>query len=210
MVDAPELCSVIFPAIIDRDPLIVSISSGGTSPVLARFVRGKIEAVLSERFGDLAKLLESYREQIRITLPNLNERRAFVEGLLNNHVADYVLSGQLALGEELLKTQLANKTVQSEVHGISVIVVPSEVDLLTFRALRIMQQADVVLYTLDVNVSVLDLTRRDARRFEVTAELNETLLEHAQQKRVVWLAMQTPADDVLAELKASGLLLSVN
>jgi uroporphyrin-III C-methyltransferase/precorrin-2 dehydrogenase/sirohydrochlorin ferrochelatase len=188
VVDAPDLCSVIFPAIVDRDPLIIAISSGGTSPVLARFVRGKIESVISEQFGELAKMLEAHRDEIRKQFPQLNERRAFVEGLLNGSVAEHVLSGDVKTAEALLKEALTHKTTDNPTSGVYIVYCPNEVDLLSFRALRFMQQADVVFHSESVNPLIVDLTRRDAHRILIPeVEPLATLTKHAHNKRIVWL-----------------------
>lgn len=210
VVDAPDLCSVIFPAIVDRDPLIIAISSGGTSPVLARFVRGKIESVVSEQFGELAKMLEAHRDDIRKQFPQLNERRAFVEGLLNGQVAEHVLSGDVKAGEALLKDALTHKTTDNPASGVYVVYCPHEVDLLSFRALRFMQQADVVFHSEQVNPLIVDLTRRDAHRIVIPEdEPLATLTKHAHNKRIVWLKTKPldahASDDSSIAIQTTGL-----
>ena len=164
VVDQPELCSFIFPAIVDRSPVIAAVSSGGASPVLARLLRAKLETVIPASYGRLAALAEKYRDKVKQTFNQVNLRRGFWERILGGHVADLVFAGKEREAEELLKQELdSTKPVKRELGEVYLVGAgPGDPDLLTFKALRLMQQADVVLHDRLVSQPVLDLCRRDA------------------------------------------------
>ncbi|MCK4842152.1 MAG: uroporphyrinogen-III C-methyltransferase [Methylococcales bacterium] len=199
VVDNPDLCSFIFPAIIDRSPVIAAISSGGTSPVLARLLRAKIESIISPAFGQLADLAEKYRNPVKGKIKEPSQRRIFWENVLQGGIAELVFSGKKQQADNQLAELIAN--TQSTVPVGEVYLVgagPGDPDLLTFRALRLMQQADVVVYDHLVSAEILDLTRRDSEKIYVGKQrknhslpqdsINELLIKLAKQgKRVVRL-----------------------
>ncbi|CAP44394.1 NAD(P)-dependent oxidoreductase [Bordetella petrii] len=164
VVDSPTLCSAIFPAIVDRSPLVVAVGSGGHAPVLARLVRAKIETSLSARYGQLAGLARQFRSQVKARLPNVQQRRIFWEDTFQGPVAEALLGGQPDLARQLLEARLAGAApqVSGEVYWVG--AGPGDPDLLTFRALRLMQQADIVLGGPGVPPAIVDLCRRDADR----------------------------------------------
>ena len=169
VVDQPELCSFIFPAIVDRSPIIAAVSSGGSSPVLARILRAKLETVLPSAYGRLAQLAEKYRIQVKQTFSHVNLRRGFWEKVLTGPVADLVFAGKEHEAEALLSKELNSKTETKRELGEVYLVGagPGDPDLLTFKALRLMQQADVVLFDRLVSQPILDLCRRDAQMINV-------------------------------------------
>jgi uroporphyrin-III C-methyltransferase/precorrin-2 dehydrogenase/sirohydrochlorin ferrochelatase len=169
VVDQPELCSFIFPAIVDRSPIIAAVSSGGSSPVLARILRAKLETVLPSAYGRLAQLAEKYRLQVKQTFSHVNLRRGFWEKILTGAVADLVFAGKEHEAEELLNKELSNEAPAKRELGEVYLVGagPGDPDLLTFKALRLMQQADVVLFDRLVSQPILDLCRRDAQMINV-------------------------------------------
>lgn len=191
VVDSPELCSVIFPAIIDRSPVQIAISTGGAAPVLARLLRGKIESLLPAAYGRLAALAEKFRPRVKESLTRENERRIFWEQIFQGPVAEAVFTGNEARAEELLENTLTGHQAASCGEVYLVGGGPGDPDLLTFRALRLMQQADIVLYDRLVSKEVLNLVRRDARREYVgkTAgdhpvpqeTINEKLVKYARE-----------------------------
>ena len=198
VVDAPALCSVIFPAIVDRSPLIVAVSSGGDAPVLARLIRARIETWIPARYGELAGLAKRFRSRVKALFPNVRERRVFWEDVFQGPIAERMLAGQGDEAQRLLENQLAGgpKPAGGEVYLVG--AGPGDPDLLTFRALRLMQQADVVLYDRLVAPAIVELCRRDAERIyvgkrraehAVTQErINQMLIELAQEgKRVLRL-----------------------
>lgn len=198
VVDDPELCSFIMPAIMDRSPLMVAFSSGGASPVLTRMMRGKLESIIPQNFSRLAAFAERFREQVKQRVTNPAKRRIFWENALDGVVAEKVLTGDEATAESMLQQMLADEDniVRGEVYLVG--AGPGDPDLLTFRALRLMQKADVVVYDNLVSKPIVDMTRRDADRIFVgkkradhtlrQEEINELLVRLAKEgKRVLRL-----------------------
>lgn len=169
VVDNPALCSFILPAIIDRSPIIVAVSSGGQSPVLARLIRSKLETLIPAAYGDLAGLVGAFRDQVKARFKTVNQRRTFWEAVLQGPIAELVFAGKKNQAKALLKVELEEgqqtKTATGEVYLVG--GGPGDPDLLTFRALRLMQQADVILYDRLVAPQVVDLCRRDAEKIYV-------------------------------------------
>lgn len=197
-VGVPELSSIIFPAIVDRSPLIIAVSTAGHAPVLARLARAKIETWLPASYGRLAGLAAQFRDQVKTLLPHVQPRRAFWEDVFQGQVAEHVFAGRDQEAEQLLTEKISG--AQNQVIGEVYLVGagPGDPDLLTFKALRLMQQADVVLYDRLVAPAILELCRRDADRLYVGKQasnhsvpqdqINQKLVELAQQgKRVVRL-----------------------
>jgi uroporphyrin-III C-methyltransferase / precorrin-2 dehydrogenase / sirohydrochlorin ferrochelatase len=162
VVDDGEASSCIMPAIVDRSPVIVAIGSSGQSPTLVRRVRTQLEALLPERLGELARLAGRARERVSRALPDINHRRRFWDRLFAGSIASKVYAGSLAEAEALLDTQLkaADVAPRGEVYLIG--AGPGDPDLLTLRALQLLQQSDVVLYDRLVSDAVLERVRRDA------------------------------------------------
>lgn len=171
VVDNPALCDFIFPSIIERTPLTIAISSSGASPVLARFLRAKIETLIPPAFGTLAQLAEKFRDTVKQKIVLSNSRRIFWENVLQGRVAEFVFAGKNDIAELELKKmieQSENFEPQGEVYLIG--AGPGAADLLTFRALRLMQQADVIVYDRLVSPDILDLARRDSDKIYVGKE----------------------------------------
>ena len=198
VVDAPALCSVIFPAIVDRSPLIVAVTSGGDAPVLARLIRAKIETWIPATYGQLANLGKRFRERVKQLFPDVQQRRVFWEDVFQGQIAESVFAGKLEEGERLLEARLAGAAPRALGEVYLVGAGPGDPDLLTFRALRLMQQADVVLYDRLVAPAIIDLCRRDAERIYVgkrradhavpQEQINQLLIDLTKQgKRVLRL-----------------------
>nr|PZN79726.1 MAG: uroporphyrinogen-III C-methyltransferase [Pseudomonadota bacterium] len=188
VVDDPGLSSFIFPAIVDRSPLIVAIGSGGEAPVLARRVREKIEALLPERLGALARFMGERRKAVQRAL-SAPFRRPFWERIVDGVVGSRIISGDESAAEEAFAEELARaaRTVRAdgteplgEVYLIG--AGPGDPDLLTLRALQLLQQADVVLYDRLVSDAVLERARRDAERIFVGKETGGP--HHLTQARI--------------------------
>ena len=177
VVDNPELCSFIFPAIIDRSPIVAAVSSGGAAPVLARLLRAKIETMISPAYGRLAHLAERYRNDVKKHLKEPAQRRIFWENIFQGSVAELVFAGNDQEAEQQLQQTIVGQkdTVNSgEVYLIG--AGPGAPDLLTFRALRLMQQADVIVYDHLVSPEIIDLARRDSEKIYVGKERHKHTL----------------------------------
>ena len=200
VVDDREASRFIVPAIIDRDPVLVAISTGGTSPVLARRLRERLEALIPARIGELASWLKALRRTTRQKLRNTDERRRFFEAVVDGPAARRFVDGDqpgaLRIAQQLLSTTSTAPRPAGEV--ILVGAGPGDPELLTLKALRALQDADVILHDRLVPDAVLELARRDATRICVgkaagnvgttQEEINALLIEHAQRgQRVVRL-----------------------
>jgi len=202
IVDSPELCTVITPAIVDRSPLVIAISSGGQAPVLARMARAKIETLFPASYSRLADLASRLRERVKQAFSDLEQRRYFWENIFESEASELALNGQVDEAESLIIEKLqASAQGETIVNSGEVYLVgagPGDPDLLTFKALRLMQQCDVVLYDRLVSDGVMELVRRDADRIYVgkarsdhavpQGQINELLVTLAQEgKRVLRL-----------------------
>ena len=197
VVDSPQLCSFTMPSIVDRSPIVIAISSSGVAPVLARLIRARIETMVPATYGRLAALAAEFRTQVKQRFASMQERRIFWEEVFQGPIAERVMSGQEAAARKALKDVLAGKaevTQRGEVYLVG--GGPGDPDLLTFRALRLMQQADVCVYDKLVSKEVMELVRRDAELVYVgkerdqhtlpQEEINELLVRLAKQgKRVL-------------------------
>ncbi len=177
VVDHPDASNVIFPAIIDRSPLLIAISSAGTSPVLVRLLRARIESSIPAAYGRLAVLAGELRQQVKEHLRPITQRRRFWEHLLQGRFAELVWAGQEDAARLYAQEQLsAADSLPASGEVYLVVAGPGDPDLLTFKALRLMQQADVIVYDRLVGAGILDLCRRDAERIYVgKARSNHTL-----------------------------------
>lgn len=164
VVDAPALCSVIFPAIVDRSPLIISVSSNGAAPVLARLVRSQLETLIPAAMGRLAGFMGAWRATVKAHLPAVRDRRLYWESLLAGPLKDRIFAGDEAGAAAIAQRALEQHHTASLGEVYLVGAGPGDPDLLTFKALRLMQQADVVVYDRLVAPEILDLCRRDAER----------------------------------------------
>ncbi|MDY0207077.1 MAG: siroheme synthase CysG [Pseudomonas sp.] len=188
---APELSTVMFPAIVDRSPLIIAVSTAGHAPVLARLARAKIETLLPASYGRLAGLAARFRDQVKALLPKVQPRRMFWEDVFQGQVAEHIFAGREQQAERLLLDKIsgASNQVRGEVYLVG--AGPGDPDLLTFKALRLMQQADVVLYDRLVAPAILDLCRRDADRMYVGKQAsNHSVPQDQINQKMVELALQ--------------------
>lgn len=219
VVDDPEPSSFITPAIVDRAPISIAIATGGAAPVLARRLRERIETLLPSGYGRIARFMEQQRARVK-ALPLL-QRRALWERFLDGAGPERLLTGQKEVAEILFSELLAAApgVLTGEVYLVG--AGPGDPDLLTFRALRLMQQADVVLHDRLVAPAILDLVRRDAERIFVGKrrnqhtvpqdEINAELVRLARQgKRVLRLKGGDPfifgrGGEEIAELAAHGI-----
>ena len=200
VVDDPALCSFITPSIVDRSPVQIAISTGGASPVLARMIRTKLEGCIPAAYGRLGALVSDFREKVKAKFTNVDQRRAFWESILESTVADRVYSGHEDEAAEALQKAIdaadSNPKLQGEVYLVG--AGPGDPDLLTFRALRLMQSCDVMVYDRLVSPAIRELVRRDAELIYVgkardkhtmqQENINELLVRLAKEgKRVLRL-----------------------
>ena len=174
VVDCPDLCDFIFPSIAERGPLAVAVSSMGFSPVLARMVRAKIESVLPAGLGRLAEFAARFRATVKSKIKNPDRRRIFWEDALAGTTAEYAMRGDDSMAEKLLRESLDSFAADSPAKGEVYLIGagPGDPDLLTFKSLRLLQKADVVVHDRLVAPAVVDLARRDAARIFVGKERN--------------------------------------
>ncbi|MDD2934778.1 MAG: siroheme synthase CysG [Methylotenera sp.] len=199
VVDSPALCTFTMGSIIDRSPVVIAISSEGNAPVLARYIRTKIETMLPAGYGRIAEIAGEFRDKVKLKFATTQQRRIFWEDVLQGPMVERVLSGQEQAARELLQHLIDAPDATS--HKGEVFLVgggPGDPDLLTFRALRLMQQCDVCVYDKLVSPEVMALVRRDAELIYVgksrdqhtlpQEEINELLAKLALQgKRVLRL-----------------------
>ncbi len=197
IVDRPELCSFITPAIVDRDPITIAISTGGTAPILARMLRQRIESVVAPGWGRLAALAGRLQAETRRLLPDVAQRRRVLERIFAGAPADLILAGNEAAGEAAYRAALTETGQQPGiVHLVG--AGPGAADLVSLRALRLLGEADVVVHDRLGTAAVLDLARRDCEKIDVgksqgdhtmpQKEINALLVSLAQAgKQVVRL-----------------------
>ena len=166
VVDNPVLCSFIMPSIVDRDPVQIAISTGGSSPVLARLLRARLETLIPSSYGKLAELMAKFRHKVKTKYPEMQRRRRYWESILQSPIAEMIYAGQgRSALDALEKTLIAEDDDIPQTGEVYLVGAgPGDPDLLTFRALRLMQQAEVVLYDRLVPPAIVDLTRKDAER----------------------------------------------
>jgi uroporphyrin-III C-methyltransferase/precorrin-2 dehydrogenase/sirohydrochlorin ferrochelatase len=195
VVDDAALSSFHVPAVVDRAPLTIAISSGGEAPMLARLLRERLETLLDHSLGALASLAARLRRRIRLRHPDLAARRRFYERLFAGPVASLLRQGRP--DEARLAAERALAAAPAAPAGSVVLVGagPGDPGLLTLRALRALNEADVILHDRLVSVEVLELARRDAERIEVGKQsghhhttqdgIHALLLQHARAGRRV-------------------------
>ena len=165
-VDDPPHCRFMVPAIIDRSPLILSVASNGTSPVLSRQIRTQLETLIPHGMGKLAEFSGKWRAKVKEKIANPDQRRIFWEDLYASPLKEQVFNGNEDAADLLIAQALQEwKTPQGEVYLVG--AGPGDPELLTLKALRLMQQADVVIYDRLVSQPIMDLCRRDAEKIYV-------------------------------------------
>jgi uroporphyrin-III C-methyltransferase / precorrin-2 dehydrogenase / sirohydrochlorin ferrochelatase len=169
--DQPRLCDFIMPSIVDRSPLVIAISTGGASPILGRMLKARLETLIPAAYGRMANLMSRFRERVAEAMPSQTMRRRFWEAVLEGPIGEAALSGdEHAAGAHLAREiehvrEHQDMTPRGEVYLVG--AGPGDPDLVTFRALRLMQKADVVLYDRLIGEGVMNLVRREAERIYV-------------------------------------------
>jgi uroporphyrin-III C-methyltransferase / precorrin-2 dehydrogenase / sirohydrochlorin ferrochelatase len=223
-VDDPPHCRFMVPAIIDRSPLVVSIATNGTSPVLSRQIRTQLEASIPHGMGKLAEFSGKWRAAVKAKIANPDERRIFWENLYASPLKEQVFNDNLVEADRLIEQALTEwQTPKGEVYLVG--AGPGDPELLTLKALRLMQQADVIIYDRLVSPAIMDLCRRDAEKIYVGKArsnhsvpqdgINALLVEYAAKgKRVCRLKGGDPfifgrGGEEIQELFAAGVAFQV-
>ena len=190
VVDEPALCSCIMPALIDKSPVVIAISTGGNSPVLTRRLKELIEIILPNNIGALSKLMGSWRVKVKNKLDSFDMRLKFWEEVMESDVPDLVFKNKTELANKTIQDHLDNAPLSREVGEVYLVGAgPGDSDLLTLRALRLMYQADVVLYDRLVSHQVLDKVRPDAEFISVgKSESQHTVEQHKINEMLVFYA----------------------
>lgn len=193
LANATDKCGFIMPSIIDRSPVQIAVSTGGASPVLARLLRTNLESCTPSAYGELAELVEQYRTPVKQTFKKVEERRKFWESILEGPVAEHALAGRMADAKRILQEKIdaaeADPKYQGEVFLVG--AGPGDPDLLTFRALRVMQKADVVVYDRLVSDEIMNLVRRDAEHIYAGKErANHAIPQESINQLLVRLAKE--------------------
>jgi uroporphyrin-III C-methyltransferase / precorrin-2 dehydrogenase / sirohydrochlorin ferrochelatase len=182
--DRPRLCDFIMPSIVDRSPLVIAISTGGASPILGRMLKARLETLIPAAYGRLARLTGGFRLAVAKAIPSPIMRRRFWEAVLEGPIGERALAGddrgadaELARAIERAEAERA-KAPRGEVYLVG--AGPGDPDLLTFRALRLMQKADVVLYDRLTDEGVINLVRREAERIYVGKQPDDHELPQAE------------------------------
>ena len=221
--DLPH-CRFMVPAIIDRSPLVVSIATNGTSPVLSRQIRTQLEATIPHGMGKLADFSGQWRASVKAKIINPDERRIFWEDLYASPLKEHVFNDNIAEANRLIEQALLEwKAPKGEVYLVG--AGPGDPELLTLKALRLMQQADVIIYDRLVSPAILELCRRDADKIYVGKArsnhsvpqegINALLVEYAAKgKRVCRLKGGDPfifgrGGEEIQELFAAGVAFQV-
>lgn len=194
VVDTPDLCTFTFPSIVDRNPLLVAIGTNGSSPVLGRALRRRLEAMLPARLGEVARFAGGLRARVKAAIPDESARRRFWEDLVEGPVAELVLADRPKEAEEAVQARLGGHgRPLGEVFLIG--AGPGDPDLMTFKALRLLQRGDVILHDRLVPQAIIDLGRRDAQRIYVgkkrsehavpQEDINQALVDLAREGKCV-------------------------
>lgn len=197
VVDAPRLSTFIMPAVVRRDPVTLAISTGGAAPVLARAIRARLEALLPANLGRLARFADGFRAAVKATHEGETERRRFWERFFAGPIAAAVLDGDERWARERMLDAVNRRAADDGGAGTVALVGagPGDPDLLTLRAVRLLEEADVIVFDRLVGPGVLDRARRDADRIDVGKrpgsaaksqdEINALLLAEARAGRRV-------------------------
>lgn len=205
VVDQPELCSYITPAIIDRAPMIVAISSSGSSPVLVRMLREELDKMLPRAYGKLADFCFKFRDHVKARIKGIRNRRIFWERILQGPIGKAILIGKGSEAEQQLIAQLNDKQSAPDGEIVFIHTQDGNPDNLTLKAHRELQFADAVFYDDQVNDELIEYVRRDADKYPQTISSDISInfqhaLELAQhgQKVIYLLAGYTPVQPNVA------------
>ncbi|NQU62971.1 MAG: siroheme synthase, partial [SAR324 cluster bacterium] len=197
VVDYPHLCTFTIPAIVDRSPLLLAVSTCGNSPTLTRIIRARLEAMLPMAYGRLSLLVGNFRKSVQRTLPSKRERRYFWNRIFSSPIIEMFLSGKEEEAAHILKKEI--DTIGNRGRNIGQVCLvgagPGDPDLLTLRALRLIQNADTIVYDRLVFPKILEYARQDAELIYVgkksahhtvpQEQINQKLVDFARQGKMV-------------------------
>ncbi|MFT6506665.1 MAG: siroheme synthase-like protein [Colwellia polaris] len=208
VVDQPELCNYITPAIIDRAPMIIAMSSSGSAPILLRMLREQIEKTLPYGYGKLADFSFKFRDHVKARVKSIRDRRTFWERTLRGSIGQNILAGKTTQAEQQLIASLQTQTPAPDGEIVFIHTSDGNPDNLTLNAHREMQFADAVFYDQEVNSDIIEYIRRDASKFPQEIASNilinvQHALELAEQgEKVIYLlhgTLELPSNKTLAE-----------
>ncbi len=208
VVDQPELCNYITPAIIDRAPMIIAMSSSGSAPILLRMLREQIEKTLPNGYGKLADFSFKFRDHVKARVKSIRDRRTFWERTLRGSIGQAILAGNTTQAEQQLIASLQQQTPPPEGEIVFIHTGDGNPDNLTLSAHREMQFADAVFYDQEVNTDIIEYIRRDASKFP--QDISSSILinvQHAldlaeQGEKVIYLlngTLELPGNRALVE-----------
>lgn len=212
VVDQPELCTYITPAIIDRNPMIIALSSSGSSPILIRMLREQIEKTLPQAYGKLADFSFKFRDHVKARVKGLRNRRSFWENTLRGPIGQAVLDGKQKQAEQQLIASIKQEIAPPSGEIIFIQSKDGNPDNLTLNAHRAMQFADAVFYDDDVNKALIEYVRRDAEKFPQVITANILInYQHAielakQGQKVIYLLAGNEALPQNLALLESGII----
>jgi len=213
VVDAPDLCTFIVPALVDRAPVTIGISTEGSSPVLARLVRRRIESVLPLELGALAHFAARYRQAVKDAVPSPAARRALWERVLEGPVAERVLAGDEASAEAAMDREIRAANAATSItapYPLDVVVFPGAgIEGLTLRAMRALGSADAVYFEATTLAAVRHFARRDAQQHPLDAKVKadlERVLHDTRDghRRICILCEETSAESLFGALAGAG------
>ncbi len=190
--DAPDLCTFMLASVLDRKPLRIAVSSGGSSPILARQLRAKLEATVPSNFGQLANFIGQHRSALKQKIPDVKKRRAFWNEVIEGNISELVLGGRMQDADDAIESLISEFQNHDNDTGDVYLVGagPGDPDLLTFKALRLMQKADVILYDRLVAPKILELCRLEAEMIYVGKQRdNHSVPQDSINKMLVDLAL---------------------
>lgn len=165
VVDQPDLCTYITPAIIDRDPMLIAMSSSGSAPILLRMLREQIEKTLPSGYGKLADFSLKFREHVKARIKGIRNRRTFWENTLRGPIGESILNGKNQDAEQQLIASLKDKVLPPEGEIVFIHTLDGEPDNLTLKAHRELQFADAVFYDSTINITLIEYVRRDSDKY---------------------------------------------
>lgn len=186
VVDDPQLCNYITPAIIDRSPMIVALSSSGSAPILLQLLKSKIDNLLPASYGKLAEFCSKYRKQIQHQISSFSERRIFWKKILEGDVARLILTNEMANAEELFNESLKQQHIVEHGRLVQIEIYNQDPNNLSLAAYQALQQADTIILDTDIDAIFFDYGRRDANKQHIiNPDYIQRQLSNKQQVAVI-------------------------